>query len=508
MLYTPAADTITGLIRGQLISQHYLSHQLSDRDDWQEVGEDARASEIERLFEKVRPQLSKNKPNSKGSNEDAVRDHFLNPVFEILGLRWSPGVSYFLGQLDYVLYHDQPTFEKAQSLINDGREVDALKLGCGIVESERWGKEFEEKPRRAGLSDPITQIEFYLGNARRSSGPRWGVLTNGHTWRLYCGDSDPLRHDYLEIELPTERSLFDRQRREAFNLLVYFFSVEALQQRGRLDSIYDQASRRAAAITAELRQQAYGAVELIASAIMRANPSASPELAYEAALIQLFRLLFILKAEADGLLAQRKVSDDIAERIIKRSGDSIGGGDWDGKNFWHELRDIFEAIAQQYNGHLFESKPPTSSPAADEGVDHFAPARALLESVVLPNQAVANAIDRLLRVYDKDAEGRSRPVRVDYSTLRVRELGTIYEGLLEWQLQPVSAAQIKAGQVKLLGDKHISREVEPGDYTLVADQSERKATGSYYTPHYVVEFIGKNVLVDRPIFPHFWAVAI
>jgi hypothetical protein len=486
--------SIIGLIRGKLISQHYLTHQLPSRDDWKTVAEGPRATEIETLFEKVRPQLSKNKPASKGSNEDAVRGHLLNYVFDVLGLRWSPGVRYFLGQLDYVLFHDQPTYEKAQSLINEGRELDALKLSCAIVESERWGKEFEERPRRADLSDPITQIEFYLGNARRSGGPRWGILTNGHTWRLYCGDSDPLRHDYLEIELPTQRSLFAEQDREAFKLLVYFFGVEALQRGGRLDSVYDQATRRAAAITAELRRQAYGAVELIASAIMRANPSASPQLAYEAALIQLFRLLFILKAEADGLLAQRKLSEDIAERIIKQNGDSIGGGNWDGKNFWHELRDIFEAIAQQYNGHLFESKPPTSSPAADEAVDHFAPARALLESVVLPNQAIANAVDRLLRVYQGDAEGQVRPVRVDYCTLRVRELGTIYEGLLEWQLQPVSPAQIKAGSIKLLGDKHISRIVEAGDYTLVADQSDRKATGSYYTPHYVVEFIGKNVL--------------
>jgi len=39
----------------------------------------------------------------------------------------------------------------------------------------------------------------------------------------------------------------------------------------------------------------------------------------------------------------------------------------------------------------------------------------------------------------------------------------------------VSAAALKAGSVKLLGDKYITRKVELGDYTLVADQSDRKA---------------------------------
>jgi len=488
------SDSIIGLIRGKLISQHYLTHQLSSRDDWKSLGDGPCAAQIEALFEKVSPQLSKNKPTSKGSNEDAVRDQFLNRVFDILGLPWSPSVRQLGKEIDYALFPDQETLAKAQSLITEGQELEALKRSCGIVEAERWGKEFGEKPKKSDLSDPIFQIEFYLQNAHRSGGPRWGVLTNGHTWRLYCGDSDPLRHDYLEIELPTKPSLFAQQERNAFKLLVYFFGAEALRDGGRLDKIYDEATRHAAAITAELRRQAFGAVELLASAIMGASPSTAPSLAYEAALIQLFRLLFILKAEADGLLEQRALSDDIADRITKKNGDSIGGGEWEGKNFWHELHDIFEAIAAEYNGHLFEGKPPTSSPAADEAVDYFAPARALLESVTLPNQAVANAIDRLLRVYQSNGENQFHPVRVDYSTLRVRELGTIYEGLLEWRLEPVSTAEVKAGSVKLLGDRHVTRKVEAGDYTLVADQSDRKATGSYYTPHYVVEFIGENVL--------------
>ena len=127
-------------------------------------------------------------------------------------------------------------------------------------------------------------------------------------------------------------------------------------------------------------------------------------------------------------------------------------------------------------------------------MDYFAPARALLESVTVPNQFTANAIDRLLRVY-QDHDGQVSPVRVDYSTLRVRELGTIYEGLLEWKLEPVAATDVEAGSIKLLGERRIERAVVSGDYKLVADQADRKATGSYYTPHIVVEFIGQNTLL-------------
>jgi hypothetical protein len=481
-------------IRGQLISPHYLSTQIPKREDWKATTQDPRAQQIEALFKQARSILIHNKPGSKGSNEHAVRDHLVNPILKILGLPWSPAVQHFGKQLDYALYENQETFERAQQLITNGKEIDALRTSCAVAEAERWGKEFGEKPKKSDLSDPIFQIEFYLGNARRSGGPRWGVLTNGHTWRLYCSDSDPLRHDYLEIELPGKETLFAEEERGAFLSLAYFFSVEALRRGGRLDHIYDEATRQAAAITAELRRQAFGAVELIGSGLMRANPKISPVLAYEGALIQLFRLLFILKAEADGLLTTRVLSEDIAERVIKKNRSSIGGGDWDGKNFWHELHDIFEAIADEYNGHLFEGKPPTSSPAASDAVDYFAPARALLESVTVPNQWMANAIDRLLRVHQENKDGQFVPVRVDYSTLRVRELGTIYEGLLEWRLEPVSESDLNAKSIKLLGDKRIERSIAPGDYKLVADQSDRKATGSYYTPHIVVEFIGTRVL--------------
>jgi hypothetical protein len=94
-----------------------------------------------------------------------------------------------------------------------------------------------------------------------------------------------------------------------------------------------------------------------------------------------------------------------------------------------------------------------------------------------------------------DLASKVRPFgTVDYATLRVRELGTIYEGLLEWRLEPVSDADIKAGTIKLLGDKRIERPVVVGDHKLVADQSDRKATGSYYTPHIVVEIIGTKAL--------------
>src|ERR1035437_9027054 len=60
---------------------------------------------------------------------------------------------------------------------------------------------------------------------------------------------------------------------------------------------------------------------------------------------------------------------------------------------------------------------------------------------------------------------------VDYADLSVQQLGSIYEGLLE---------------------HHFVR--ENGTLTLKTDKAERKATGTYYTPDYIVKYIVENTL--------------
>ncbi|MGH2350660.1 MAG: Eco57I restriction-modification methylase domain-containing protein, partial [Chloroflexota bacterium] len=75
------------------------------------------------------------------------------------------------------------------------------------------------------------------------------------------------------------------------------------------------------------------------------------------------------------------------------------------------------------------------------------------------------AIDKLARV-----DGQF----VDYRNLAVRHLGTIYEGLLEYHLE--------------------ARAEGTWTVALLNDKGERHATGSYYTPDYVVKYIVDQTL--------------
>src|SRR5690606_24593046 len=84
--------------------------------------------------------------------------------------------------------------------------------------------------------------------------------------------------------------------------------------------------------------------------------------------------------------------------------------------------------------------------------------------------ALVQAIDLLSRrVAGVSPQGDFESV--DYRTLGVRQLGSIYEGLLEYHPRLVN-----------------------GRVELVTDKGERKATGSYYTPEYIVQYIVENTL--------------
>lgn len=73
---------------------------------------------------------------------------------------------------------------------------------------------------------------------------------------------------------------------------------------------------------------------------------------------------------------------------------------------------------------------------------------------------------------DQDDRPGGGLVALDYKSLGVRQLGSIYEGLLEFRL----------------------RFDDRGGVVVANDRAERKATGSYYTPDFVVKYIVERTL--------------
>ncbi|MBE9572179.1 MAG: N-6 DNA methylase, partial [Proteobacteria bacterium] len=162
--------------------------------------------------------------------------------------------------------------------------------------------------------------------------------------------------------------------------------------------------------------------------------------------------------------------------------------------YWTGLSDLFRLIDIGSEAYGI-SKDVLYVPPYNGGL--FDPARnQFLQEKVVGDYYVAQAIDLLGR-----AENGSGKGFVDYSSLEIRHLGSIYEGLLEYRLMVAEGDMVAVrdkGKDKWVPkeewDGKVREEVETGGLYLATDKGERKATGSYYTPDYIVKYIIKNVL--------------
>ena len=169
---------------------------------------------------------------------------------------------------------------------------------------------------------------------------------------------------------------------------------------------------------------------------------------YEATLTLLYRLLFLLYAESRDLLPVREGSlrrgqpeEDQGRNRRQGRGRPRRGRRLTGRRCIPARRrrstiacaTLFKAMDKgdpilnvpTYNGGLFNTTPD-----ATDDRDHRI-ARFLRDHKV-PDRYLAKAIDRLARDQDEKTLGL---VFIDFKSLEVRHLGSIYEGLLEFKLK-------------------------------------------------------------------------
>jgi len=124
-----------------------------------------------------------------------------------------------------------------------------------------------------------------------------------------------------------------------------------------------------------------------------------------------------------------------------------------------------------------------------------------LEENKISDYYLAEAIYSLTTYFDPV---KNEWVFVDYKSLGVKQLGSIYEGLLEFHLRIADqelAVVKEKGKEKYVPVDNISRgqrdtgeRVKPGEIYLENSKAERKATGLYYTPDYIVSYIVENTV--------------
>lgn len=495
-------------MQGQLFTQDFLTRGVTETPPHQALTDDAFAAfcnSLQSIF------------NGLGSastiNEAQTEALVINKVLVALG--WGDDL---LPQVnlsgkrredvpDVLLFADASAKATALPLKDDQR----YRHGLAILEAKRWLRPLDRGDAQDATDPdaPSSQMLRYLSRADVVSdrAVKWGMLTNGAVWRLYWQDARSRAEEFFEVDVAAalgatgiQPELDDIEPGHALRLFYLFFQREAF-----LPQSWDSAERTFHAyalnearlyeekVSQDLGARVFGEIfPQLADALARGDlhavthevgygqfkrPQFTPEYldeVREAALVLLYRLLFLFYAEDRNLLPVRdaRYAPYSVRRLREDVRDKVEAGTRFSRTMqtiWLSLRGVFELIDKgddavgmpAYNGGLFDR------------------ARApLLVRTMVPDAVMAPIIDALSRRRPSTGSGYSESTWINYRDLSVSHLGGIYERLLEYSLvHEVQAADSYKDKPEI------------NRITAAPASFARKVSGSYYTHDDLVRLI-------------------
>ena len=316
----------------------------------------------------------------------------------------------------------------------------------------------------------------------------WGIVSNGSKLRILRDNPSLTRPSYIEADLDL---VFTEELYPDFAALWLAGHASRLKPvDGKPSSCIIETWRAKAhetgeralenlrdGVTEALRQIGNGFLQHSDNDDLRAaleDGTLSPEHYFQQLLGLVYRLLFLFAAEERDLLhepdatsAQRTLFADgyslsrLRERALRR-------------RYYDHHRDIWQSLQITFHA-LARGVPPLGLPAL--GGLFRAGQCPDLDTASIANERLLDAV-RSLSFFRSD----NALARVNYRDMGTEELGSVYESLLE--LQPVVDVNATPWTFGFIGDGN-------GENTR---GSERKLTGSYYTPSALVNELIKSAL--------------
>lgn len=457
------------MIRGGLFTRYWLEDGIRQTPQYGALTVEqvaAAAEEIARAWQALDLMAA--------PSEAETESEFIHPILDQLGWQRLPQQEPGRGRRDVA--DDLLFLSVREKTVAQGLSDRAARFRHGVVVVENEARDTVLDRAKGQAEAPSHQILRYLKRSDGIAGStvRWGLLTNGRFWRLYFAGAQARDEGFFEIELgallgslrpPVPEGADEHHWFRVF-LLIFARDALAPDPRGYtfLEDSLASGRRFEERITDRLSKAVFERVfPKLVLALADGDPRRFPADAgwraevKQAALILLFRFLFILYAEDRGLLpvdneryqdySFRRLRDDAALVAETRLAVRERGSRW-----WARIKDLFDAIAHgspdlglpQYNGGLFDdSRHP------------------LLSRVTLFDPLLAEMLDDLSRA---DVEGHRR--MINYRDLTVQQLGAIYERLLERDVVPEAAG-----------------------VRVTANDTARHHTGSYFTTEKLVQLI-------------------
>lgn len=472
-----------------LFSNHFLVNRLTDLEEWKSAPVDGA------LRDRMRSIFEGAKAGLPAANEAQTENDLIRPILDLLGLHYDvqTGLSAWKGHRvpDYAVFPSDALLKSATPRRGTPAFWDDA---CSVIDAKSWSTGLDDVGTGGSGRTPAQQITEYM----RELDHPWGVLTSGRTWRLYSRRRETRASQFFEIDL--EAALYGDE--DSFRFFVLVFGKAGLVSDPFVkqtfnDQVLSGSVSYAKGVGDRLRDRAFRTVEILSRGFARhegLNSPTSEQLRdlYENSLVLLYRLLFVLSAEARGLLPMKNstyrdhyslthIRDSIRKRVKSYS--------WSAEScdLYVRLGNLFRLIdlgdgslgVPPYNGGLFDSS-----------------AHSFLRDSCCRDRELGEALFQLS--FDIDLASDSEEA-IDYRDIAPRHLGTIYEGLLEFRLAVANvplAIGVRDRVEVYVPAKEKEAVVEPGELFLENDKGARRATGSYYTPDYIVDYIVENALSE------------
>lgn len=321
-------------------------------------------------------------------------------------------------------------------------------------------------------ASPMTRMTELL----RGTGVRLGLVTNGEQWMLVDAprdDTTGFASWYAELWLDERLTL------RAFRSLLGAFRFFSVAASDTLDALLGESAQSEEDVTDQLGYQVRRAVEVLVSALDRADQDHNRQLLadvpeseiYEAALTVMMRLVFLFCAEERGLLLLgdpmfdqhyavfplreqlRQAADQHGEEVLERRHDA-----------WCRLLASFRAVhgglqhermtIPPYGGRLFD---PDRFPFLEGRAHNTAWRLTNADPLPIDNRTVLHLLEALQLLQVKvPGGGAPEARRLSFRALDIEQIGHVYEGLLDHTAK--RATEVTLG---LIGTRDKTRDYEP-----------------------------------------------
>jgi hypothetical protein len=515
-----------------LFSDYYLTQRLPESPEWKNSAEAAAMTRAYRTLRDLYADVREAFANQPGTT---TRANLLAPALQALGFTVEPTKADHHGAIE-------PDYR-----LSALSHTDPLALCLAYPRGRNLDGKDDQRDSETPDENPGAVVVSLLDRSQD-----WAIVTNGKLWRLYSARAHSRATNYYEIDLEETLAQPPEHRELAFRYFWYFFRAAAFLPTARmlegetrqicfLDRLVSESERYARELGERLKDRVFFEIfpHFARGFILYARrtgqlPAGLDTLPdeerrrllepfFSGTLTFLYRLLFLLYAESRDLLPVREVHgyyekslEKLKQEIAAHAGNIEDQAPGKLKTAYHDLstalydrlQELFQAVDQGnpdlnvpvYNGGLFITQPDPGDPSPEAAVARF------LATTKIPDRALAPGLDRMARDIDEKTHALAF---IDYKSLGVRQLGSIYEGLLEFKLrlpteemavikgkkteeiityaeaQQKKLSILKEGRGKDARDKTLPK----GEVYLENDRRERKASGSYYTPDYIVKYI-------------------